>query len=325
MNNIVLTGDRPTGQLHLGHYMGSLTQRLILQEQFPIHILIADTQVLNNDILKAQHVKKNILSLMKDYLAIGLKPEKVNFILQSNILELFELTSYLSNIVSLPSILRNPTIKNENKIYNSQINMGFLNYPIAQTADIILFDADLVPVGADQTPILELSNDIIEKFHHIFKTNIFKKIKPILSESSRVMGIDGQQKMSKSLNNAIFLSDNEKTLKQKINMMYTDSNHLKISDPGKIEGNTVFLFLDVFMKDKDTLHELKIHYQKGGLGDSYLKNLLFKEINDILAPIRDNYNKYSDSDLFNILEQGTLHAQHIAKINMDKIRNIIYK
>lgn len=324
MNSIVVTGDRPTGQLHLGHYVGSLTQRLELQYQHEMFILIADTQVLNNDISKSQEVKKHTLSLMRDYLAVGLKPEKIHFVLQSRVPALFELTQYLSNLVSLSFVMRNPTIKNENKLYNHDLNMGFLNYPISQTSDIVLFNGELVPVGADQVPILEFANDVIEKFHGNFKCNTFKKIQPLLSSTPRLCGLDGNNKMSKSLNNAIFLSDSLKSLKKKINSMYTDRNHLNISDPGQIEGNVVFTFLDVFMEDRVLLEEFKAHYQRGGLGDSYLKNVLFDILSPLLESINVNGQQFSDSYLKEVLHEGTQYANHVANEKMNKIRDIIF-
>jgi tryptophanyl-tRNA synthetase len=325
MNMQVLSGDRPTGKLHLGHYVGSLTQRVKLQENHLVNILIADTQVLNNNVAKAKDVKENTLELMRAYLAVGLDPEKVNFILQSEILEIFELTNYLSNLVTLPMILRNPTIKAENESYNSTINMGFLNYPISQTSDIILFDAEIVPVGQDQTAILEFGNDLIAKFHHHFNCKIFKHIQPLLSETPKLLGLDGQQKMSKSLDNAIFLSDSTDVIKKKINMMYTDSKHLKVSDPGQVEGNVVFSFLDVFMQDKVQLEDLKTHYRKGGLGDVFLKQLLLKELEAIISPIRDKYYSYDNNQLLEILEAGTQKARIKAKQKMRQVKEVIFK
>ena len=325
MNMQVLSGDRPTGKLHLGHYVGSLTQRVKLQENHLVNILIADTQVLNNNVAKAKDVKENTLELMRAYLAVGLDPKKVNFILQSEILEIFELTNYLSNLVTLPMILRNPTIKAENESYNSTINMGFLNYPISQTSDIILFDAEIVPVGQDQTAILEFGNDLIAKFHHHFKCNIFKHIQPLLSETPKLLGLDGRQKMSKSLDNAIFLCDSTDVVKKKINTMYTDSKHLKVSDPGQVEGNVVFSFLDVFMRDKNYLEELKNHYRKGGLGDVFLKQLLLKEIEVIITPIREKYYSYETTQLLEILEAGTQKARIKAKQKMKQVKEVIFK
>lgn len=325
--SMVLTGDRPTGQLHLGHYVGSLTQRLTLQNQYPLFVLIADTQVLNNDVIKGSHVKENILSLMRSYLACGLDPQKVIFILQSRVPALFELTQYLSNLVSLSLVMRNPTIKTENKLYNDneQLNMGFLNYPIAQTADVILFGANLVPVGEDQVPILQFANDVIDKFHYQFNTSMFKTIEPLLSHYPRLIGIDGVNKMAKSLNNAIFLFDDEKSLKEKINKMYTDPGHIRVSDPGQVQGNVVFSFLDVFMRDKQHLEALKEHYKKGGLGDVTLKKLLFEEINIILKPIKEKEFAYSDKELLDILQSGTSYANIIAQDNMEKIRDVIFR
>lgn len=325
MNKIVVTGDRPTGKLHLGHYVGSLVSRLSLQESNPIFVLIADTQVLNNDVSKSQNIKGNTLALMRDYLSVGLDPSKVTFVLQSKIHQIFELSNYLSNLVSLALVMRNPTIRQENKLYNDNLNMGFLNYPISQTADIIIFDGELVPVGNDQTPILEFGNDVIEKFHYHFKTDIFKKIIPVLSSNARLMGIDGDNKMSKSLDNAIFLSDNTKEVKNKINKMYTDSGHLKITDPGKVEGNTVFAFLDVFLKDQELLASLKEHYKEGGLGDSYLKGLLLTQIEEVLNPIREKSLTLKDNELMDILKEGTQKAKNLAEIKMEKVRNIIFK
>lgn len=324
MKDIILTGDRPTGKLHLGHYFGSLKNRLNLQEKTDnLFILIADTQVLNNDINKSANVKENTLSLMRDYLAIGIDPQKVTFILQSQISELFELSSYLGNITPLSLIMRNPTIKTENKTYNNSLNMGFLNYPISQTADIILFDANIVPVGLDQVPILQFANDVLLKFNHTFKINYFREITPLLSETPKVVGIDGSQKMSKSLNNAIFLSDNEIELKKKINSLYTDENHIKITDPGSVEGNVVFMFLDLVMNDTYKLNELKEHYQRGGLGDRFLKDLLFNEINSLISTF--NYNTYSDNDLLDILKAGSLKAKDVAIQRMSEIKDIIFR
>lgn len=325
MNKIVLTGDRPTGQLHLGHYFGSLKQRVELQHHHEMFVLIADTQVLNNDVSKAKNIKHNILQLLRAYIAVGIDPKKVNFVLQSEIPQIFELTNYLGNLATLPMVLRNPTIKAENQAYNSSISMGFLNYPISQTSDIVLFDAELVPVGQDQTAILEFGNDLIEKFHYHFNCKIFKHITPLLSEIPKVIGVDGKQKMSKSLDNAIFLNDSADLLKKKINSMYTDSNHIKVSLPGQVQGNVVFSFLDIFLKDTEQLNELKAHYTRGGLGDVYLKQLLFKQIDEVISPIRDSFNDVSDNDLLQYLDAGTSIAQKKAKHKMSEIKDIIFR
>lgn len=321
---IVLTGDRPTGKLHLGHYEGSLKARLNYQNTHDLYVLIADTQVMNNDINKAKYVKQNIIEVMKDYLSIGLDPDKVKFFLQSNILELFELTNYLSNLVSLAQVMRNPTIKAENEAYNTSINMGFLNYPVSQTADIVLFNAKYVPVGIDQLPIIEFANDVIDKFNYHFNTDILQKITPELSSHSKVLGIDGKSKMSKSLNNAIFLSDSEKTVNEQVYKMYTDCNHIKVSDPGTIEGNMVFTFLDIYHEDKQELEDLKNHYEKGGLGDVFLKKLLMKDLKQVLDPIREKRATISDSFALEVLEHSTEKCKAVAQKNMQLIKDKIF-
>lgn len=322
---IVLTGDRPTGKLHLGHYEGSLKARLSYQETNPLFVLIADTQVMNNDISKIKEVRKNIIEVMKDYLAIGLDPNKVKFFLQSEIQELFELTNYLANLVTLPQIMRNPTIKSENEVYNQSLSMGFLNYPISQTADIVLFGSEFVPVGEDQLPIVEFANDVVDKFNYHFNTSILKRVKPVLSDNSRLVGIDGKNKMSKSLGNAIFLSDDEKTVNQQIYKMYTDENHIKITDPGKIEGNVVFQFLDVYHANKEELNDLKEHYQRGGLGDVFLKKMLMKDINETLTPIREKRLLISDEEALTILNEGTQKTKEIAKEKLHLIKEEMFK
>jgi tryptophanyl-tRNA synthetase len=322
---IIVTGDRPTGKLHLGHLVGSLQNRVALQHTHNMFIIIADTQVINNDLTKAKHVNEHVLEVMRDYLAVGLEPSKVHFFRQSEILELFELTNYFSNLVSLSQINRIPTIKAENEAYNSSLNMGFLNYPISQTADIALLGGEVVPVGVDQLPILEFGNDLIDKFHYHFNCNIFTKIKPLLSENSKLVGIDGNKKMSKSLDNAIFLSDDEKTVGKKVYQMFTDPEHIKVTDPGKIDGNVVFQFLDVFHANKAELEELKAHYQRGGLGDVFLKKMLSKDLNDILEPFRVKRSSFSDQELKDILYDGTSFVKSIAKENMAKIKDIIFK
>ncbi|NCQ52102.1 tryptophan--tRNA ligase [archaeon] len=320
----IVTGDRPTGKLHLGHYFGSLNTRLQLQNQHNMFILIADTQVLNNDISKSKQVKENTLELMRDYLAIGLNPNKVHFFLQSQISELFELSNYFANIVTLPQVQRIPTIKSENEIYNSSLNMGFLNYPISQTADIVLLGGDLVPVGIDQLPILEFGNDVINRFHHLFKCKIFKHITPLLSTTPKIMGIDGKNKMSKGLDNSIFLSDESQNIHTKVFQMFTDPGHIKVSDPGKVEGNVVFQFLDLMHEDKNKITTLKEQYTKGGLGDVMLKKLLVTDIDTFLEPIRYARKTYSNNYLLDVLNEGTKFTKLISKDNMTKIKDIIF-
>lgn len=320
---VVLTGDRPTGPLHLGHFVGSLQKRLQLQDSHPLLILIADTQVLNNDLSKSSSTLQNTLHLMRDYLRAGLSPQKCLFVRQSSIPQIFELANYLSNLTTLAQVMRNPTIKSESQMYNNSLNMGFLNYPISQTADILLFNSSLVPVGQDQVPILEFANDLAIKFNYHFKTNIFNPITPVLSTTAKLVGIDGKNKMSKSLNNSINLSDSMSEVKMKINKMYTDSNHLRLSDPGQVQGNTVFDFLDVFLEDKNQLQELKEHYTRGGLGDRYLKDLLYKQIEKILIPMQEK--NYSDDYLLNVLNENSTQALKIAQHNIEIIKSFIFK
>lgn len=324
MNDIILSGDRPTGKLHLGHYVGSLIKRVELQEttNTPIKILIADTQVLNNDVSKGTSTKENIEHLMRAYIALGLEGNQ--FILQSEIPYIFELSNYLSNLATLNSVKRNPTIKAENSLYNEQINMGFLNYPISQTADILIFNANKIPVGEDQVAILEYGNDLINKFHHHFNCKIFKKIEPIVTENSRLIGIDGNNKMSKSLGNAIFLNDSFDDIKAKVRSMYTDPNHIKVNDPGQVEGNIVFVYLDIFHKDKEEVESLKAHYRKGGLGDSTLKSLLTSDLEALISPIREKYNDVNKETINKLLEQGTEMAFEEAKRNIKDIKNKIF-
>lgn len=325
MNKQVFTGDRPTGPLHIGHYFGSLHQRVLLQKTNPIIVIIADTQVLNNQLHKGHAVKENILHLMRSYLAVGLDAEKVTFIQQSEISEIFELTNYLSNFVSLNAIMRNPTIKAENKTYNDNLNMGFLNYPISQTADVALFDGQIIPVGQDQIPILEFSKNVIHKFNQHYNCQILQPFEAIVSNTPKLLGTDGVNKMSKSLNNCINLCDTEKMIKEKINNMYTDKNHIKISDPGQVKDNVVFYYLDIFLEDKNYLQELKEHYTKGGLGDVFLKKLLYTQISNFINPIAQNYYQKTDKDILDILHNGTEKAKIQAKNKMMQIKDIIFK
>ena len=324
MENKVLSGDRPTGKLHLGHYVGSLQNRLSLQEnQRDIKILIADTQVLNNDVEKAKNVKENILHLMRAYYAIGLTD--VQFILQSEIPYIFELGTYLTNLTTVAQTLRNPTLSAEAKMYGNTLNLGFINYPVLQTADILIFNCTDIPVGEDQVPVLEYGNDLIKKFHNAFNCNIFTKIKPIISETPRLMGIDGKYKMSKSLNNVISLDEDPKSLIAKVKSMFTDPNHIKLSDPGRVEGNVVFMYLDIFHDDKDELNALKEHYQKGGLGDMTLKNILIKDLEFKISPIRESYNSFNDKLLLDRLFSDTENAFIEAKNNMKIIKEYIFR
>ena len=319
----IVTGDRPTGRLHLGHYVGSLKNRLALQGSKRMFIIIADTQVMNNDMMRCREARKFTLELVKDYLAIGLDPALVTIFLQSDIPELFELTNYLTNITTLAQVMRNPTIKAEHDLYNNTMSLGFINYPVSQTADVVMFDGEYVPVGADQLPILDLANDLIGRFNHLFGQDFFRYIHPMLSETSRLLGADGR-KMSKSLGNAIFLSDDAETVRDRVHSMYTDEGHLRVSDPGKVEGNVVFAFLDVFHEDSEELAALKAHYRRGGLGDMALKRMLMNDINTVLEPIRAARAEIDDNEAREVLRDGTTKARIVAIRRMADIKDLIF-
>ena len=327
MGNIILTGDRPTGRLHIGHYVGSLKNRVKMQNEGnydKMYVLIADAQALTDNFENPEKVRSNIIEVALDYLAIGLDPNKVTFFIQSMIPELTELTFYYMNLVTIARLHRNPTVKSETeqKGYNESIPAGFFTYPVSQTADITAFKANIIPVGEDQLPMLEQAREIVRKFNSIYGDTLVepKEILPENEKCHRLVGIDGKNKMSKSLGNCIYLSDSEEEIKQKIFSMYTDPNHIKIEDPGQIEGNVVFTYLDVFAKDSDfekylpeykNLDELKAHYQKGGLGDMKIKKFLNNIIQDELRPIRERREMFAkDLDkVYEILKEGTKNAR----------------
>ncbi len=323
--NIILTGDRPTGSLHLGHYVGSLKSRVALQHSCKQFILIADMQALTDNFERPKFIKNNILQLMAAYMSVELNPDKNIFVLQSAIPELAELTIHYMNLVHLGRLQRNPTVKHEieQKSLENSLSIGFLCYPISQAADITAFKANLVPVGQDQVPMIEQTNEIVRKFNRLYYTNCLKECKPYLSDVSRLMGINGAEKAGKSTNNAIFLNESSKSLKEKVFSMYTDSNHIKISDPGQVEGNVVFAYLDAFYNNIEHLNELKQHYKKGGLGDVYLKKLLFDTLENFIAPVRDKYNQYSNDELLDILRTGTEIARKVAKNTLSEIRQAL--
>ncbi len=325
--SIILTGDRPTGPLHLGHFVGSLQNRLELQKNNKLFIMIADIQALSDHFKNPSIIQKNILQVLEDYLSIGLNPDQCCFFLQSQIHELGMLTIYFMNLVSLNRVLRNPTVKTElkNKDFEKNIPCGFACYPISQAADILLFNADIIPVGKDQLPMIEQTNEIAAKFNETYNVNIFKECKAMLGDFPKLMGIDGKNKCSKSLNNAIFLNDDIQTVKQKVMQMYTDPDHIKVSDPGKIEGNMVFHYLDIFSENKEEIQELKVHYKKGGLGDVFLKNKLINVIENLLQPIREKRLSIKKDDLTQILQEQTEKAKIIAKESFEKINQAIFK
>jgi tryptophanyl-tRNA synthetase len=319
---ISLTGDRPTGPLHLGHYVGSLQNRLNLEKTHDSFVMIADVQALTDHFQNPISIQINILEVLSDYLAIGLDPTQTTFFLQSWIPELMELTIYLMNLVTVARLERNPTVKLEIRQKNMEhsLPVGFFCYPISQAADIIAFDTDIVPVGEDQLPMIEITNDIVRRFHHIYGTGVLKECKALVGEYPRLIGLDGQSKASKSLNNAIFLKDDPATLKEKVLSMYTDPHHIKISDPGRVEGNVVFSYLDVFYSDKAHLNELKEHYKKGGLGDMAIKKILLESLSNFLDPIRDRRMSIKKNDAMDILNMGSDKAREIAKKNLNLVK-----
>nr|WP_216362655.1 tryptophan--tRNA ligase [Candidatus Cytomitobacter indipagum] len=320
---IVLTGDRPTGKLHLGHYAGSLLSRIELQNEHDQYVMIADLQAMTDS--NSDLIKNNILEVMKDYISVGLDPNKTTFLLQSAIPELTELTFHYMNLVTLGRLERNPTVKNEirQKSYENSLPAGFLCYPVSQAADITAFQADLVPVGNDQIPMIEQTNEIVRKFSSSHGSGAIKEVKAILSKTQRLIGIDGQAKASKSLGNAIILSDSSEEIKRKVFDMYTDPNHIHVKDPGEVEGNVVFEYLDAFYGDKEHLEELKIHYKKGGLGDFALKKLLNQVLQDLIAPIREKRESLNDLDMKDILWKGTQKARVVASNTLSKVRKAI--
>lgn len=333
-----MTADRPTGKLHIGHYVGSLKSRLGLQEDgdySKMYVMIADAQALTDNADNPDKIRESIVEVALDYLAVGLDPKKVTFLIQSMIPELTELTFYYSNLVTAARLQRNPTIKNEiqQRGFQSNIPVGFLTYPISQTADITAFKANIVPVGEDQKPMLEQAREIVRKFNSVYGETLVEpeELLPKNAAQSRLPGIDGKNKMSKSLNNCIYLSDDEKSIKSKVMSMYTDPNHLAVSDPGMVENNPVFLYLDAFCKDEyfaeflpeyQNLEELKAHYRRGGLGDVKIKKFLNNVLQEELRPIRQRREEYSRRipEIFDILKHGSETAREDAAKTMSEVK-----
>jgi tryptophanyl-tRNA synthetase len=313
---IILTGDRPTGSLHLGHYVGSLQNRVKLQDEYSQYLIIADMQALTDNADNPEKVSKNVFEVALDYLATGIDPLKTTIFIQSLVPEIAELTMYYLNLVSVSRLERNPTVKDEikQKGFGKVVPAGFLMYPVSQAADITAFGADLVPVGEDQLPVLEQTNEIVRKFNNTYKTRVIKEVKALVSDFPRLPGTDGKAKMGKSLGNAIYLSDSEKEVEKKIMSMYTDSNHLRVEDPGRVEGNPVFSYLDAFGEDKKTISELKVHYRKGGLGDVKVKRYLNDVLQEFLLPIRKERMKLSKDKAYinKVLIEGIEKARERA-------------
>ena len=339
MSKVILTGDRPTGKLHIGHYVGSLRERVRLQnsgEYDEIYIMIADAQALTDNADNPEKIRQSIIEVALDYLSAGLDPEKCHMFVQSQVQELCELSFYYMNLVTLSRLQRNPTVKSEIKLRNfeTSIPVGFLTYPISQAADITLFKATTVPVGEDQLPMLEQTREIVRSFGNIYGEGVLVEPKELLSANKnclRLPGIDGKAKMSKSLGNCIYLSDSPEEVKRKVMSMYTDPDHIRVEDPGKVEGNTVFTYLDAFCKDEyfekfwpeyQNLQEVKDHYTRGGLGDVKVKKFLIKVLEEELAPIRERRAKWEQDipAVYDVLRAGTEAARKKGQQTMAEVK-----
>lgn len=326
MERIILTGDRPTGKLHLGHYVGSLKNRVKLQNEGDydkFFIMIADVQALTDNFDNPEKIRNSIKEVALDYLSLGIDPNKVTIFIQSGVKGLYELTTFYMNLVTLARLERNPTVKNELKLrgFGESIPVGFMTYPISQAADITGFSATIVPVGEDQLPMIEQTREIVRTFNRLYGETLYepKAVLPDNEVCLRLPGIDGSAKMSKSLGNCIYLSDTPEDVNKKVMSMYTDPNHIKVEDPGKVEGNTVFTYLDAFVKEDsftkyypefNNLDELKEAYQKGGIGDVKIKKFLIKILEEELTPIRERRKYYEEriDEVYKILEDGTKKA-----------------
>ncbi|WP_345868040.1 tryptophan--tRNA ligase [Shewanella algae] len=327
MKQIILTGDRPTGKLHIGHYVGSLRQRVQVQDEFDQNVMIADYQALTDNGHNPAKVTDNILEVMADYLAAGLDPAKTRFCLQSALPVLSELTCIYLNLVTVARLERNPTVKAEiqQKGFERSLPAGFLVYPVSQTADITAFRATHVPVGEDQLPMLEQSNEIVRRFNNLVGAEVLKECQAILSDTGRLPGLDGKAKMSKSLGNTIELGMSSDELKQAVFSMYTDPNHLRVENPGRVEGNTVFSYLDAFHPDKPLVAELKAHYRRGGLGDMKCKRILNDCLQELLAPMRERRRQAlaDKGQLLAILQKGTEEARAISDAVLQDVKAAI--
>jgi len=327
---IILTGDRPTGKLHIGHYIGSLKNRVALQESglYESFIMIADQQALTDNARNPEIIRNSLIEVALDYLAVGIDPNKSNIFIQSQIPELNELTMHYLNLVTLSRLERNPTVKQEikQKNFENSIPAGFLIYPVSQAADITAFKANTVPVGEDQLPMIEQTREIVRSFNSIYG-DVLVEPEAVLpsSNAGRLPGTDGKAKMSKSIGNCIYLSDDADTIKKKIMSMYTDPNHIRVEDPGQIEGNTVFTYLDVFATDKDAVEEMKEHYKRGGLGDMKVKKYLNEVMQAELEPIRNRRIELEkDIDaIYDMLKNGSDKARAVAANTLKEVRAAI--
>lgn len=340
-NNIILTGDRPTGALHIGHFAGSLSSRVRLQEtgKYEMYVMIADLQALTDNAENPEKIRQSILELTLDYLAVGLDPQRANFLVQSHVKALTELPMYYSNLVTMARLERNPTVKQEvrQKGFGHNLPVGFMTYPISQSADITAFRAKYVPCGDDQLPMIEQAREIVSAFNRIYRCNVLVEPQAILPERStcfRLVGTDGAGKMSKSLNNCIYIKDDEKTTREKVMGMFTNPLHINVSDPGHTENNPVFIYLEAFstnehfaeyLPEYKNIEEMKQHYEKGGLGDMKCKKFLTQVLNETFAPIRKRRLEYAKDkgELLNILKKGTEKAQEVTEETLSMVRNAI--
>ncbi|WP_374295259.1 tryptophan--tRNA ligase [Acinetobacter sp.] len=321
---IILTGDRPTGQLHLGHFAGSLRTRVGLQDSHQQYLLLADTQALTDNADNVEKVQRNIIEVALDYLAVGIDPTKTTICIQSCLPVLFELTSYYMNFVTVARLERNPTIKTEIQLrgFERDIPAGFLCYPVSQAADITAFKATLVPVGEDQIPMIEQTNEVVRRVNRQIGNEILPECKALLSNVGRLPGFDGKAKMSKSLGNTIVLDASDKDIKKAVNAMYTDPNHLRIEDPGQVEGNVVFTYLDAFDPNKAEVEELKAHYRRGGLGDGTVKKRLEGVLKELIGPIRERRHELAKDPTYvmDVLRDGTEKCRLITQDTLDEVK-----
>jgi len=327
MTRTILTGDRPTGPLHLGHYVGSLQQRVALQREYATYVLIADLQALTDHFDAPEQVRANVLEVMLDYLAVGLDPAVATMVVQSQVPELAELTIYFLNLVSVARLQRNPTVKDEmrQKGFEADVPAGFLVYPVSQAADIAAFKADLVPVGSDQLPMIEQAAELVRRFNRTYPGAggpVLVEPEALLGPVSRLPGTDGEAKMSKSLGNVINLSDSADEVARKVRGMFTDPRHLRVEDPGTVEGNPVFAYLDAFDPDKAAVAALKARYRAGGLGDSVVKARLAEVLDALLAPIRRRRAEWARDPgaVHRLLEEGTARGRAVASATLAEVR-----
>jgi tryptophanyl-tRNA synthetase len=338
---IVLTGDRPTGRLHLGHFVGSMENRIKMQDECDeCFYMIADMQALTDNADNPQKVRENVLQVAMDNLAVGLDPEKVTMFIQSEVTEIAMLYQIFMNLVTLQQISHNPTVKTEaedkgfslsSKFEKSEaeenqegIPLGFLSYPVSQAADILFAKANTVPVGIDQIPVIEQTNEIVKKFNNLYG-EVFQKVEGVVGDTPRLMGTDGDSKASKSKNNAIYLSDSKEDIEAKVMKMYTDPDHLKVEDPGKVEGNVVFHYLTIFDKNQDEVEDLKNQYEKGGLGDVVLKKRLIEALENFIKPIRERRRKFEEDPgrVMELLRQGTEKARTRAQKTLEEVKKVM--